>query len=138
MSNENEQTPGEKSAKELIPKEVTPDMLAAILPKAQGIMRTSAVYAAVARKMAGAATRGEWEAEYKDAEMSPIIETLFETADLAQLSIDIGLAVETMLAKPLTSRQIVMLEELRESFHKFSQDIRVDEETGEISDDEDE
>ena len=67
--------------------------------------------------------------------MDPITETLYDTADLAQICMDAGLAVETMLAKPLSSRQMVLLQDLRASITRFTTEDgqTVDPATGEIT-----
>lgn len=124
-----------QSKNALIPDEITPDMLNDLLPKAQGLLRAASIYAAAVRKLVEYDTKTAWRKAWPAATMDPITETLYDTADLAQICMDAGLAVETMLAKPLSSRQMVLLQDLRASITRFTTDggDTVDPETGEIT-----
>ncbi|KAA8832587.1 hypothetical protein [Bifidobacterium tissieri] len=99
----------------LIPDEATPDMLVELIPKAQQIMKASAAYLAQVRKYMTQSTKKDYVAKWKD--IDAITETIYDTADLAQKTLETGLAVETMLAKPLKSRELVMLSDLRRSLN---------------------
>lgn len=103
------------SQEALIPDEATPDMLVELLPKAQQIMKASAAYLAQVRRYMTQATKKDYVAKWKD--IDAITETIYDTAELAQKTLDAGLAVETMLAKPLKSRELVMLDDLRRSLN---------------------
>lgn len=46
---------------------------------------------------------------------------VYDTAGLAQRTLDAGLAIETMLSKPLKSREVVMLADLRSSLEGIDQ-----------------
>jgi hypothetical protein len=100
----------------LIPDEVTPDMLVTLLPSAQAVLKASAKYLAAVRKMMLTASKKTYVGKYGN--IDPITEVLYDTASLAQKTLDAGLAMETMLSKPLKSREIVMLSDLRAAFTK--------------------
>ena len=110
----------------LIPEEATPDMLVDLLPKAQNILKASATYLAAVRKLTTAKSKQEHVEKWGD--LSVLTETLYDSAELAQKTLDAWLAIETMLSKPLKSRNLVMLADLRRAFREGE----VDEETGEI------
>lgn len=102
-----------KTQEALIPDESTPDILVELIPKAQQIMKASAAYLAQVRKYMTKNSKQEYVDKWKD--IYAITETIYDTAELAQRTLDVGLAVETMLAKPLKSREVVMLEDLHRS-----------------------
>ena len=116
----------------LIPQEATPDTLVGLIPKAQGVMKASAQYLAAVRQLMDSESKKQHVAKWGD--ISPITEVIYDTADLAQRTLDAGLAIETMLSKPLKSRQIVMLDDLRHALNKRddTDDGSVDPETGEV------
>ncbi|KAB5608391.1 hypothetical protein [Bifidobacterium jacchi] len=97
----------------------------ALIPRAQQIMKASAAYLAQVRKYMTQATKKEYAAKWGD--IDAITETIYDTAELAQRTLDAGLAVETMLAKPLKSREVVMLDDLRRSLDPT---VTPDERTG--------
>lgn len=56
------------------------------------------------------------------------------TPDLAQRILDAGLAMENMCAKPATSRQMILIDDLRRSLDMEDGDVEasIDPDTGEI------
>ena len=118
-----------RSQEALIPDEATPDMLVELIPRAQQIMKASAAYLAQVRRSMTQATKKEYVAKWGD--IDAITETIYDTAELAQRTLDAGLAVETMLAKPLKSREVVMLDDLRRRLdHTAATDTANGERTG--------
>lgn len=63
-----------------------------------------------------------------------ITEAVYDCADLAQRILDAGLAMENMCAKPATSRQMILIDDLRRSLDMDDGDVEatVDPDTGEI------
>ena len=61
-------------------------------------------------------------------------EAVYDCADLAQRILDAGLAMENMCAKPATSRQMILIDDLRRSLDMDDGDVEatVDPDTGEI------
>ncbi|MCI1984097.1 MAG: hypothetical protein LKJ47_04925 [Bifidobacteriaceae bacterium] len=101
----------------LVPDEATPDMLVGLLPKAQGILKASAAYLAAVRGLMDSKDKKAYIEKW-GGKVDPITEVLYDTASLAQKTLDAGLAMETMLSKPLKSREIVMLDDLRHAFEE--------------------
>lgn len=63
-----------------------------------------------------------------------VTEAVYDCADLAQRILDAGLAMENMCAKPATSRQMILIDDLRRSLDMDDGDVEatVDPDTGEI------
>ena len=63
-----------------------------------------------------------------------ITEAVYDCADLAQRILDAGLTMENMCAKPATSRQMILIDDLRRSLDMDDGDVEatVDPDTGEI------
>lgn len=63
-----------------------------------------------------------------------ITEAVYDCADLAQRILDAGLAMENMCAKPATSRQMILIDDLRRSLDMEDGDVEasIDPDTGEI------
>jgi hypothetical protein len=114
----------------LVPDEATPDMLVGLLPKAQGILKASATYLAAVRGLL--ASKDKMAHIKRWGDLTPVTEVLYDTASLAQKTLDAGLAMETMLSKPLKSREIVMLDNLRHALSEHDDAEHVDPTTGEI------
>lgn len=108
-----------KGVDALVPDEATPEMLVELLPKAQGILKASASYLALVRRAMDSKTKQEHLQRWGD--IDPITEVVYDTAGLAQRTLDAGLAIETMLSKPLKSREVVMLADLRNSLEGIDQ-----------------
>lgn len=108
-----------KGVDALVPDEATPEMLVELLPKAQGILKASASYLALVRRAMDSKTKQEHLQRWGD--IDPITEVVYDTASLAQRTLDAGLAIETMLSKPLKSREVVMLADLRSSLEGINQ-----------------
>lgn len=66
--------------------------------------------------------------------MHAITEVVYDCADLAQRILDAGLAMESMCAKPASSRQMILIDDLRRSLDMDDGDVEatVDPDTGEI------
>lgn len=64
-----------------------------------------------------------------------ITEAVYDCADLAQRILDAGLAMENMCAKPATSRQMILIDDLRRSLDMEETGMAgyVDPDTGEIN-----
>lgn len=64
-----------------------------------------------------------------------ITEAVYDCADLAQRILDAGLAMENMCAKLATSRQMILIDDLRRSLDMDDGDVEatVDPDTGEIA-----
>lgn len=108
-----------KGVDALVPDEATPEMLVDLLPKAQGILKASASYLALVRRAMDSKTKQEHLQRWGD--IDPITEVVYDTDSLAQRTLDAGLAIETMLSKPLKSREVVMLADLRNSLEGVDQ-----------------
>lgn len=108
-----------KGVDALVPDEATPEMLVELLPKAQGILKASASYLALVRRAMDSKTKQEHLQRWGD--IDPITEVVYDTDSLAQRTLDAGLAIETMLSKPLKSREVVMLADLRNSLEGVDQ-----------------
>ena len=63
-----------------------------------------------------------------------ITEAVYDCADLAQRILDAGLAMENMCAKPASSRQMILIDDLRRSLDMEDGDVEasIDPDTGEI------
>ena len=99
----------------LIPNEATPATLVDLLPKAQVILKGSAQYLTEVRKYLS--SRDKQEHLKKWGDLDALTEVLYDTASLAQKTLDAGLAIETMLTKPLSAHEIVLLQDLRDAIN---------------------
>lgn len=66
--------------------------------------------------------------------MHAITEVVYDCADLAQRILDAGLAMESMCAKPASSRQMILIDDLRRSLDAEDGDVEasINPNTGEI------
>ena len=116
----------------LLPDEATPEMLNMLIPKAQKIAAAASQFLTAVRSFMDSADRHDYVEKW--GRISPATESLYDVADLAQRVSDVGLSMQMMLQKPISSRQIVLLDQLRESLNHGVSDENVDPETGEIHD----
>lgn len=117
----------------LIPQEATPDTLIDLIGKTQQVTKAAAVVLKACRTVMDTHTKKEhidkWEG------IHAITEAVYDCADLAQrIALDAGLAMENMCAKPATSRQMILIDDLRRSLDMDDGDVEatVDPDTGEI------
>lgn len=108
----------------LIPQEATPDTLIDLIGKTQQVTKAAAVMD----------TKNKQEHIDKWGGIHAITEAVYDCADLAQRILDAGLAMENMCAKPATSRQMILIDDLRRSLDMDDGDVEatVDPDTGEI------
>ena len=109
----------------LIPQEATPDTLIDLIGKTQQVTKAAAVV-----------LKAHTKKEHIDkwGGIHAITEAVYDCADLAQRILDAGLAMENMCAKPATSRQMILIDDLRRSLDMDDGDVEatVDPDTGEI------
>ena len=78
-----------KSLDALVQDDATPEMLVELLPKAQGTLKASASYLALVRRAMDSKTKQEQLQRWGDN--GPITEVVYDTASLAQRTLDEGL-----------------------------------------------
>lgn len=103
----------------LIPDEATPATLVDLLPKAQQILKASAQYLTEVRKFLSNKTKQDHLKEW--GEIDALTEVLYDTAARSQKTLDAGLAIETMLTKPLSSHEIILLDDLRNAIDNIEE-----------------
>jgi hypothetical protein len=101
----------------LVPDEITPVMLLQLSKAASSLKDTAAAFRVRLAKMLASRTKEDYIAKYKN--IDAITEALYDADDLAQLIIDAGFAIETMLVKPSKSRELIMFGDLRRSLNSF-------------------
>ena len=116
----------------LIPQGATPDTLIDLIGKAQQVTKAAAVVLKACRNVMD--TKNKQEHIDKWGGIHAITEAVYDCADLAQRILDAGLAMENMCAKPATSRQMILIDDLRRSLDMDDGDVEatVDPDTGEI------
>ena len=110
----------------LIPKEATPDLLIDLIGKTQQITKAAAVVLKVCRTCMDTQTKQDHVEKWGD--ISSTTEAVYDCADLAQKVLDAGLAMETMCAKPASSR-IAIVGDMR---GRIAVHAAIDPDTGEI------
>lgn len=115
----------------LIPQEATPDLLIDLIGKTQQVTKAAAVVLKACRACMDTKTKKEHIDKWGG--MHAITEVVYDCADLAQRILD-GLAMESMCAKPASSRQMILIDDLRRSLDMDDGDVEatVDPDTGEI------
>ena len=115
----------------LIPQEATPDTLIDLIGKTQQVTKSAAVVLKACRTVMD--TKNKQEHIDKWGGIHAITEAVYDCADLAQRILDAGLAMENMCAKPATSRQMILIDDLRRSLDMDDGDVEatVDPDTGE-------
>lgn len=115
----------------LIPQEATPDTLIDLIGKTQQVTKAAAVVLKACRTVMDTNTKKEHIDKWGG--IHAITEAVYDCADLAQRILDAGLA-ENMCAKPATSRQMILIDDLRHSLDMDDGDVEatVDPDTGEI------
>lgn len=113
-------------------QEATPDTLIDLIGKTQQVTKSAAVVLKACRTVMD--TRTKKEHIDKWGGIHAITEAVYDCADLAQRILDAGLAMENMCAKPATSRQMILIDDLRRSLDMDDGDVEatVDPDTGEI------
>jgi hypothetical protein len=101
----------------LVPDEITPVMLLQLSRKASSLKDNAAAFRVAVAGMLTEQSKEKYIAEYK--RIDAITEALYDADDLAQLIIDAGFAIETMLVKPSKSRELIMFGDLRRSLDSF-------------------
>jgi hypothetical protein len=101
----------------LVPDEITPVMLLQLSKKASSLKDCAAVFRVSVAMMLTSRSKEEYIAKYKN--IDAITEALYDADALAQLIIDAGFAIETMLVKPSKSRELIMFGDLRRSLDSF-------------------
>ncbi|MFT9278636.1 MAG: hypothetical protein ABF532_09520 [Bifidobacterium sp.] len=101
----------------LVPDEITPVMLLQLSKKASSLKDCAAAFRVSVSRMLTSRSKEEYIAKYKN--IDAITEALYDADDLAQLIIDAGFAIETMLVKPSKSRELIMFGDLRRSLDSF-------------------
>ena len=101
----------------LVPDEITPVMLLQLSKSASNLKDAAAVFRVRVAKMLTSRTKEDYIAKYKN--IDAITEALYDADELAQLIIDAGFAIETMLVKPSKSRELIMFGDLRRSLDSF-------------------
>ena len=116
----------------LIPQEATPDTLIDLIGKTQQVTKAAAVVLKACRNVMD--TKNKQEHIDKWGGIHAITEAVYDCADLAQRILDAGLAMENMCAKPATSRQMILIDDLRRSLDMEDGDVEasIDPDTGEI------
>lgn len=117
----------------LIPQEATPDTFIDLIGKTQQV--TTKPRPSCSRHAAPSWTpKNKQEHIDKWGGIHAITEAVYDCADLAQRILDAGLAMENMCAKPATSRQMILIDDLRRSLDMDDGDVEatVDPDTGEI------
>ena len=116
----------------LIPQEATPDTLIDLIGKTQQVTKPRP---SCSRHAATSWTpKTSRSTSISGAGIHAITEAVYDCADLAQRILDAGLAMENMCAKPATSRQMILIDDLRRSLDMDDGDVEatVDPDTGEI------
>ena len=116
----------------LIPQEATPDTLIDLIGKTQQVTKAAAVVLKACRNVMD--TKNKQEHIDKWGGIHAITEAVYDCADLAQRILDAGLAMENMCAKPATSRQMILIDDLRRSLDMEDGDVEasIDPDTGEV------
>lgn len=116
----------------LIPQEATPDTLIDLIGKTQQIIKSAAIVLKACRNVMDTNTKKDHIDKWGG--IHAITEAVYDCADLAQRILDAGLAMETMCAKPATSRQMILIDDLRRGLDMDDGDVEatVDPDTGEI------
>lgn len=116
----------------LIPQEATPDLLIDLIGKTQQVTKAAAVVLNACRACMDTKTKKEHIDKWGG--MHAITEVVYDCADLAQRILDAGLAMESMCAKPASSRQMILIDDLRRSLDMEDGDVEasIDPNTGEI------
>ena len=107
----------------LIPQEATPDLLIDMIAKTQQITKSAASVIKACRSCMDSRTKQGHIDRWGDV----ITEAIYDIADLAQRIVDTGLAMETLCAKPVSSRHMIMVDDLRHSLDM--DDARADTDT---------
>ena len=107
----------------LIPQEATPDTLIDLIGKTQQVTKAAAAVLKACRNVMD--TKNKQEHIDKWGGIHAITEAVYDCA---------GLAMENMCAKPATSRQMILIDDLRRSLDMDDGDVEatVDPNTGEI------
>ena len=107
----------------LIPQEATPDTLIDLIGKTQQVTKAAAVVLKACRTVMD--TKNKQEHIDKWGGIHAITEAVYDCADLA---------MENMCAKPATSRQMILIGDLRRSLDMEDGDVEasIDPDTGEI------
>lgn len=116
----------------LIPQEATPDLLIDLIGKTQQVTKAAAVVLKACRAFMDTKTKKEHIDKWGG--MHAITEVVYDCADLAQRILDAGLAMESMCAKPASSRQMILIDDLRRSLDAEDGDVEasINPNTGEI------
>nr|DAQ97212.1 MAG TPA: hypothetical protein [Caudoviricetes sp.] len=116
----------------LIPQEATPDTPIDLIGKTQQVTKAAAVVLKACRACMDTKTKKEHIDKWGD--MHAITEVVYDCADLAQRILDAGLAMESMCAKPASSRQMILIDDLRRSLDMEDGEVgeTIDPDTGEI------
>lgn len=116
----------------LIPQEATPDLLIDLIGKTQQVTKAAAVVLKACRACMDTKTKKEHIDKWGG--MHAITEVVYDCADLAQRILDAGLAMESMCAKPASSRQMILIDDLRRSLDAEDGDVEasINPNTGEI------
>lgn len=109
----------------LIPQEATPDLLIDLIGKTQQITKAAAGVLKACRTCMDTGTKKEHIDKWGG--IHAITEAVYDCADLAQRILDAGLAMDNMCAKPATSRQMILIDDLRRSLDM--DDVRADADT---------
>ena len=109
----------------LIPQEATPDLLIDMIAKTQQITKSAVTVIKACRSCMDSRTKQEHIDRWGD--INVITEAIYDIADLAQRIVDTGLAMETLCAKPVSSRHMIMVDDLRHSLDM--DDVRADTDT---------
>ena len=116
----------------LIPQEATPDLLIDLIGKTQQVTKAAAVVLKACRACMDTKTKKEHIDKWGG--IHAITEVVYDCADLAQRILDAGLAMERMCAKPASSRQMILIDDLRRSLDAEDGDVEasINPNTGEI------
>lgn len=116
----------------LIPQEATPDLLIDLIGKTQQVTKAAAVVLKACRTVMDTHTKKEHIDKWGG--IHAITEAVYDCADLAQRILDAGLAMENMCAKPASSRQMILIDDLRRSLDAEDGDVEasINPNTGEI------
>ncbi|RSX52675.1 hypothetical protein [Bifidobacterium callimiconis] len=98
---------------QLIPDEITPVMLLKLSKKASTLKDCAAAFRIAVAGMLELPTKQAYIRTY--GSIDAVTEALYDADQLAQGIIDAGFAIETMITKPLKSRELIMLDDLRRS-----------------------